>query len=254
MEPFLSTLPLRVAQPEYLVLLAILPLVVIVATRSLIGLGSVRRLLAIALRCGVITVLTLALAGPERVRVRDDQTAVFAVDRSASIPRERQQVAFDSVKAATRAMRPGQDRIALLTFDGAPIVEQLAAPQLWNDRLGDGVKPHQTNLAAALRMAMALFPPDTARRIVLLSDGNENMGDVLDEADACAAAGIPIDVLPLRYEPHGEMLIERLSATAPTLREYLVEFEMIWDPSDAGFTRQKEIPFTWRRGGVQEVA
>jgi len=28
---------------------------------------------------------------------------------------------------------------------------------------------------------------------------------------------------------------------------------MVWDPADAGVTRQKEIPFTWGRGGVCRV-
>lgn len=43
-------------------------------------------------------------------------------------------------------------------------------------------------------------------------------------------------------------------ATVATLKEASVEFEMVWDTADAGFTRQKGIPFTWGRGGVQEVA
>ncbi|OQB78870.1 MAG: hypothetical protein BWX88_05031 [Planctomycetes bacterium ADurb.Bin126] len=42
-------------------------------------------------------------------------------------------------------------------------------------------------------------------------------------------------------------------ATAPTLRECTVEFEMLWKPSDAGFTREKAVAFTWRRGGVVVV-
>jgi hypothetical protein len=39
-------------------------------------------------------------------------------------------------------------------------------------------------------------------------------------------------------------------ATAPTLRECTCEFEMVWRPGDAGFTRQKAVPFTWRRGWI----
>jgi len=42
-------------------------------------------------------------------------------------------------------------------------------------------------------------------------------------------------------------------ATAPTLRECTAEFEMLWQPGDAGFTRQKAVAFTWRRGGVAAV-
>ncbi|HUU96242.1 MAG TPA: hypothetical protein VM487_10915 [Phycisphaerae bacterium] len=39
-------------------------------------------------------------------------------------------------------------------------------------------------------------------------------------------------------------------ATAPTLRECQVEFQMVWRPGEAGFTSQKAVAFTWRRGGV----
>jgi len=41
-------------------------------------------------------------------------------------------------------------------------------------------------------------------------------------------------------------------ATAPTLRECTCEFEMVWDPADAGFTRQKAARFAWCRGGIVE--
>lgn len=40
-------------------------------------------------------------------------------------------------------------------------------------------------------------------------------------------------------------------ATVATLKEATVEFEMAWDTADAGFTRQKRVPFTWARGGVR---
>lgn len=43
-------------------------------------------------------------------------------------------------------------------------------------------------------------------------------------------------------------------ATAGTLKEGSIEFEMVWDPTDAGFTRQKAVRFAWARGGVVEEA
>jgi len=43
-------------------------------------------------------------------------------------------------------------------------------------------------------------------------------------------------------------------ATVATLKEATVEFEMVWDTADAGFTRQKHVPFTWSRGEVREIA
>ncbi|NUQ01699.1 MAG: VWA domain-containing protein, partial [Armatimonadetes bacterium] len=54
--------------------------------------------------------------------------------------------------------------------------------------------------------------------VVLLSDGNENLGDALAEARRTAALGIAIDVRPLRLPPRGEVLAERLTVPAETRR------------------------------------
>jgi hypothetical protein len=43
-------------------------------------------------------------------------------------------------------------------------------------------------------------------------------------------------------------------ATVPTLKEASVEWEMVWNTADAGFTRQKRVPFTWRRNSAISAA
>ncbi|MGD1916681.1 MAG: VWA domain-containing protein, partial [Phycisphaerales bacterium] len=70
------------------------------------------------------------------------------------------------------------------------------------------------NLAEALRLALAVRPNDAAYRVVLLSDGNETAGDLLAEARSARAQGIPIDVLPLRYDYDQEVIVEQLLAPA----------------------------------------
>lgn len=214
MDALWSTLGIRVSQPAYLAILAVIPIVVLLARRSLAGLGRLRRPVTLVLRSAVIALLALALCGPDRVRVTDDQTAIFVIDQSASVPRDAQQAAFEFAQEAAKRLRRGKDRIALLSFDGRAIIEQLPHSELRVDRPGLGSKPHRTDLSGALRMAMALFPPDAARRIVLLSDGNENVGQVLEDAAAFAAAGVPVDVAPRRYTHQREMLVERLSSPA----------------------------------------
>ena len=67
-----------------------------------------------------------------------------------------------------------------------------------------------TDLAGAMRLARACFPVDYAKRIVVLSDGNENTESALAEARALLAAGIGIDVVPLRRERTGDVAIERV--------------------------------------------
>ena len=217
----------RFTHPEYLLLLTLLPVFLLIGLRSLAGLGAVRRRLALGARCAVLALFVLALAGPEHVRISDDQTVIFAIDRSSSVPRERQQAALEYARAAALEMRPGKDRVAVIAFDGASAVEQLASEEMRVDQLGAGVRPYQTNLAGTLRMALALFPPDSARRVVVLSDGNENVGSGLEEAERYAAAGVPADVVPLRYERAHEMLIERLSAPANAKLDETVDLSLV---------------------------
>lgn len=219
--------PLHFETPQYLILFLLLPLIVVFSFRSLSGLGPIRRWLAIALRCAVITCMILALAGAERVLRSDESSIIFVVDRSSSVPRVKQQEAFDFVKKAAESLRPTKDRLGVIAFDGKSSVEQLPMAALGVDRIAGPIRPDMTNIAGALSMAMALFPSDASRRVVLLTDGNENAGQALEEVKHYAAADVPIDVLPLRYDIQDEVIFERLSAPATANLDETVNLQMV---------------------------
>ena len=61
-------------------------------------------------------------------------------------------------------------------------------------------------------MAAAVFPPDTAKRIVIVSDGNETAGDAVAEAKRVTSADIAIDVVPLDYSYAHEVQVTNLWA------------------------------------------
>ncbi len=56
-----------------------------------------------------------------------------------------------------------------------------------------------------------MFPEDSARRVVIVSDGNENVGNALEEAHALAEAGIALDVVPIHYPPRTEVIVEKVT-------------------------------------------
>lgn len=217
----------HLAQPGYLALLALLPLAIALGLRSLSGLGPVRRPLAVGLRCLVIATMSLALARPEWVRKTDDQTVVFAVDQSDSVPAESKRAAAQFIRSATAALRSGKDRVGLIGFDGQASVEQVPQPELLVDYPGRPIEPHRTSIAAALRLGLALLPADAAKRLVILSDGNENVGSAGEEAMTYAALDIPVDVVPLRYEHGAEILVEQLSAPASARRNEVVNLQLV---------------------------
>jgi uncharacterized membrane protein/Mg-chelatase subunit ChlD len=218
---------LRFETPGYLVLLAVIPLLVALSFRSLAGLGPARRAAAIIARTLVVVCMVLALAGAQSVRRTHDLSVVFVVDRSHSVPRNLQEDSFGFIQDASTALRREHDRIGVVAFNGVSAVEQLPASALGIDRLSDPAVPDQTNIAAALRMAAALFTDDAARRIVVLSDGNQTAGQALEEADQLRAAGVLVDVLPLRYEHADEVVFERLSAPATATSEETINLQMV---------------------------
>lgn len=227
MTPTLALAFVRFETPGYLVFLAVLPLVWLAARRSLAGIGPIRGVLALALRAAVVLCIVLALAGAMRVRTTDDLTVIFVVDRSRSIPRAMEDASFAFVRAAAQGLRPGKDSMGVVAFDGRASVEQLPLHELGIDYVGSPGAPDQTNIAAALRMAAALFTDDVIRRVVVLSDGNQNVGDALTEADQFAAAGVPLDVFPLQYEHGDEVVFERLATPPRAALDETVKLQMV---------------------------
>ena len=68
-----------------------------------------------------------------------------------------------------------------------------------------------SDIAAAIKLALASFPEDTARRLVILSDGNENRGNALEQAFAAEGLKVQIDVLPIDYKYDKEVLVEKVA-------------------------------------------
>lgn len=212
--------------PSYLALLALLPLIVALSVRSLAGLGPVRRWFAITARCLVLLTMILALAGAQRTQRLDNLTVVFLIDRSRSVPDDWQRRAVDFLRAAGER-RPIDDRVGVIAFDGTADVEQTPMRTVALQALSPPVAPDQTNLAGAARMALALLPSDTAGRIVLITDGNENAGDILSEAQRLAAAGVPIDVVPILYEHTNEIVFESLKAPPLAATDEAVNLQLV---------------------------
>ncbi len=188
--------------------------------RSLSGLSPGRRWAALGARTLVIILLALALAGLNKIRTNKDLSVILLLDQSRSIRPDEQDEARRYAKAAVKKP-PADDRVGAITFDGDAYIEQLPSKPGPDGGIFSDVKlispnnrPDRTNVAAAVRLALACFPQDTAKRIVLMSDGNQNVGDVMTEVQSAAAAGVTVDVVPIRYEYEDEVMFERLSAPA----------------------------------------
>lgn len=233
--------------------------------------------LALALRATAIGALALAWHGVsvEHGRPRGGTCLVVAVDVSASVG-EGGRIAAGRYLPAIRNALGSNDRLGLVAFaatarviahplgDTRPPEELLAA--LEDVAAGRGDEPidrTDTDLAVALRSASSLCPADRQAAVLLLTDGQETVGDVLAEA---ALADPPIPVFAAAPTPEGlpaavlrRLLVPRLTrerAGAPL--EAVVEsfrpapipatLELAIDGEDAGVRAVSLLP------GVDVVA
>ncbi len=202
--------------PWLLVLLLALPLIVWLGRPSR-GPSRRREIISLGLRLLIALLLILGLAGLEMRRAAADLAVVYLVDHSDSMPAAARQVALDYVRAALQTMGPN-DRSGVIVFGGDALVERPLSASKTLEGFTSRVTTLQTDLAEAIRLGMALLPPDSARRMVILSDGIETTGDALEAARLAAASGVQILVVPFSAQSGAEAVVTTVTAPA-NLRE-----------------------------------
>jgi len=204
-------IPIQFEQPAWLLLLSLLFPVWVIAFTLGRSLARSRRWLSSSIRTIIIVLLAMSLARPTWVQQSESVTVTVVSDASRSLPISEKLRASALVQELLRG--PGKmpdDRVAGVTL--AATAQPVAHPHsesIIDLDVFDGDR-QATDLAAGLEQALSLLPSDTANRMVLISDGNQTRGNVLEVADIARANGIPIDVVPIRYEFDNEVLIDSL--------------------------------------------
>ena len=229
-------MPFAFDSPIWLILLVLLPLLWVWSYKSLSGLGGWRRILALTLRSAVVAAIVLALADTQYRKTNEQLTVVYLLDQSASIPIEQREAMVRYVNEATRRhMRTEkEDQASVVAFGRSPEVEVPLVDFPYElPRVESQVDGEYTNLAAAMRRAMALFPPDSAKRVVLITDGNENQGDALREARSLVDKSVSIDALPVPLAPRGEVSVDKVVTPADARRDQPFELRVVLDNQPA---------------------
>ncbi len=174
--------------------------------------GGRPTVVSMGLRGTALALLLLAVGGM-RVPLADDRlNVVFLLDESQSIAPVTRERAVGFVREQIARMRP-DDRAAVVGFGGGarlrvplqsrPNVEGWSGPE---------VDPSATDVEGAIRLGLAAFPDSGARRLVLLSDGNETRGHLLEGARLARDEGADLLVLPLEPPGADEVLVESVVA------------------------------------------
>lgn len=170
----------------------------------------------VLIRSALVALVVLSLAGAQVVTLNRKLAVVFLVDASDSVGAGGRELAFAYVDDALKTMRPfGQqegplDSAAVVLFGADAQVDRAMSGLRDLQRFGVEVRSGGTNVEAAIRLGMSLLPADAARRLVLLSDGRETLGDAEAAARLARAANVRLDVVALPSISGPDAAIERL--------------------------------------------
>jgi Ca-activated chloride channel homolog len=178
-------LPISIQAVWPAVLFAAVPLLFWLAGRSRTRLGRKHLLVATALRGLAIFSLALALMRPQWNAGSGDVSVVYALDVSRSVSSSFIEGAIEWIERADREGAPAHARY-LAFADHAVLLRKLEDVRnlpVTEGRAQAATEPgvidqSATNLEQALDTALLGLDRDRAKRIVLLTDGNQTAGDV----------------------------------------------------------------------------
>lgn len=181
--------------------------------------GWRKRLLLITRACGVLLAL-LALAGPARVTHTGEKALGIIVDASQSMGQEGLNKALDLAEEARAQAGAGVQSFVVQLGRQPELMPEAERAQLtqlterWQQQNGA-----DSHYEAAVDYAAALFPAGTSRDLILIGDGHETRGNLLEAARAAAVAGVRLHALPVAGPLRPDARVTQLAPNRARLNE-----------------------------------
>src|SRR3989454_1201757 len=200
----------QLTHPLYLLLLIpALAWVLWFALKSDVQVSAWRRWMALAIRAIVLALLVLAIAGLQWLRPLEGMNVFFVLDRSDSIPSPQQDFARDYVNKASK-QKKNVDKTGVIVFGNEASIESSPNSAVDLQKIQAVVGTERTDLAAAIRLGTAAFPENGQKRLVLMTDGNENVGDAMSAVLAAKPLGVTVDVMPMGVSRANDVSVQKV--------------------------------------------
>ena len=197
-------------------LLAAAPVLWLASRPNRAAVGRRRVRIAGWLRACALCLLIAALTAPALRTRTHEVSVVYALDISRSVSPDFLRGALQWMRAANARYRPAQARYVVFA-DRAELLADLESIASVAVRSGDA-NPHEdgaidqnaTDLEQALTTALLGFAPGHAKRLVLMSDGNQTAGDVWRALPRLQSERVRVFALPATVALEGDAWIDEL--------------------------------------------
>ncbi len=181
--------------------------------------------ISLTLRVAIMALTVLALAGTQISRAADKLAVIFLVDVSDSIGPEIQDAQLEYVRESLQSMGP-DDVSGVIVFGANSVPEHPVNAVRELPAIQSAPTKSNTDIAEAIRLGLALFPNDAAKRMVILTDGRPTVGDTDAAVRLAAAAGVEISYAAFSQAPGPEVQVTELNV--PTGVTAGQPFDLSW--------------------------
>jgi Mg-chelatase subunit ChlD len=148
----------------------------------------------------------------EIVLTSHNTTTLFLVDRSLSVD-ERKSEIEEYVNNEIKDKK-SKESIGIITFGKEPMIEFPISEEIKNIRLETKPDAEFTNIQRALEFAIEYFPKDKNKRLVIFTDGKENMGDSLNVIHSFKEENINVVVYLLKSKNRKDVQLTNFNIPA----------------------------------------
>jgi Ca-activated chloride channel family protein len=204
-----------------LLLLALVPYLWLVQRRTQTDLSPKHLRLAGSLRSAIVVLLALALMRPVLQRSGQWMSVIYLLDVSQSISPPAIQSSIEWIQKANEAGRP--DHARFVPFAGNSVlletIDQLKTVQVSNRSLTGSIDQSGTDIEDAVDRALRSFAPHHLKRLVLVTDGNENSGHVSKLLQRLKQERVHVYTVPTQARMNRDVWVESIMAPATVTSE-----------------------------------
>lgn len=225
---------LQFTHPYYLLLLApVMAWVIWFALKSDVQVSTWRKWSALTIRTLIVLAIVFAIAGLQWLLPVEGMNVFFVLDRSDSVPAQQQEAAKNYINTSSK-LKKNVDKVGVIVFGTDASIESTPNSAVDLQKIQAVVGTERTDLAAAIRLGTAAFPENGQKRLVLLTDGNENVGDAMSAVLAAKQLKVSLDVVPLGVSRANDISVERLQVPSKLKKGQAFEVKIFVQADQAG--------------------
>ena len=211
-----------------LFLLLLIPCLWWIHQKTLVDLSPRHLQLSGLLRSAIIALVAVALMEPMIYRSGSGVSVAYLLDISHSVLPAEIESAIQWIQQTNESGNP--DHARYIPFGANATVfetlDQLKTVNVAENPRPDAIGESATNIEEAIENALQNFAPHHLKRLVLITDGNENVGHMTSMVSRLKEEGVRAYTMPLKARSDRDVWVESIMAPAETASDELFPLEV----------------------------